>query len=285
MNVQVKEPGQIARILPYAADDVFSQIADKFDRHPLSIWSLLGQRLVKLAQLRPGQHVLDIGSGTGAVAMPAANAVYPGGSVLGIDISQRMVDVATRRAREAGSPRLRFFHANASTYITARRLDVILGGFSLFFLEDMRASLERFRDWMSADATWAFSFWSQQPFAPLGEMLLEDLTAELPELAGDIATFAQRITHQETLAPLFSGLGGRVSISSELYHYPVGTVQQWWALATHTGLRGFIERIHPQRLEAFIQNHFRRINERFGANTFLTVELPMSVAIVRFGKG
>jgi SAM-dependent methyltransferase len=55
-------------------------------------------RLVELAGLRPGAAVLDVGCGQGEPALAAAEAVEPGGRVLGIDLSPRMVAAARRRA-------------------------------------------------------------------------------------------------------------------------------------------------------------------------------------------
>ncbi|MHA6205949.1 class I SAM-dependent methyltransferase [Dyella soli] len=271
-------------MIPDSADALFSRMADQFDRHPLSFWSLLGQRLVELTGLKPGQHVLDIGSGTGAVAIPAAQAVYPGGSVLGIDIAKRMVDVAGRRARDAGAHRLSFHHADAITFATRRRLDAILGGFSLFFIEDMPAALERFRDWMKPTSSWSFSFWSRQPFAPLGDMLLEDLGALLPGLAADMAAIRHRVADQTTLTNLFADFGGQVSLVSELHHFPVGTIDLWWDLVMHSDMRGLIERIDPMQRERLKRRHFHRVEERFGKNTFLTVELPVRFVIVKFSR-
>jgi SAM-dependent methyltransferase len=56
--------------------------------------------VVSRAALRPGEHVLDLGAGTGTVAAKAAVAVGATGSVLAIDPSAAMVALARRRARE-----------------------------------------------------------------------------------------------------------------------------------------------------------------------------------------
>ncbi len=56
------------------------------------------QALLAMAALRPGEQVLDVACGTGLVSFDAAQAVQPGGRVLGIDLSDRMVDAARRRA-------------------------------------------------------------------------------------------------------------------------------------------------------------------------------------------
>src|SRR5439155_21968064 len=55
--------------------------------------------LLRSLELRPRMRVLDVGSGLGEPALTIARWIEPGGSVLGLDISPSMIDVARRRAR------------------------------------------------------------------------------------------------------------------------------------------------------------------------------------------
>jgi ubiquinone/menaquinone biosynthesis C-methylase UbiE len=66
------------------------------------------ERLLHDAGLREGMRVLDLGSGTGDVSMLAADVVGPSGSVVGIDRNQRAVELAQRRASDAGYSRVAF---------------------------------------------------------------------------------------------------------------------------------------------------------------------------------
>jgi ubiquinone/menaquinone biosynthesis C-methylase UbiE len=72
---------------------------------------LLGRRGKRLRvmfaddlQLQPGARVLDVGCGTGRLAMMFAERVAPGGSVDGIDAAVEMIKRAQGRARKRGVP-------------------------------------------------------------------------------------------------------------------------------------------------------------------------------------
>lgn len=59
-------------------------------------------RLLELAQLVPGEKVMDVACGTGIVSLAAARAVGPSGSVLGTDLSGEMVEHARAAAASSG---------------------------------------------------------------------------------------------------------------------------------------------------------------------------------------
>ena len=65
------------------------------------------QRVRTLLDLHPGQQVLDAGTGTGEDAQEMAKLVAPGGLVVGLDVSQIMIDEAKRRVQDPSLP-LRF---------------------------------------------------------------------------------------------------------------------------------------------------------------------------------
>jgi ubiquinone/menaquinone biosynthesis C-methylase UbiE len=62
----------------------------------------LRERILRLARLQPGEAVLDIGCGTGTLAILAKRQVGAGGAVTGVDASPEMIARARAKARRAG---------------------------------------------------------------------------------------------------------------------------------------------------------------------------------------
>jgi ubiquinone/menaquinone biosynthesis C-methylase UbiE len=58
-------------------------------------------RLIEQAEIRAGQHVLDVGCGTGTLAVMVKRA-QPGAEVAGLDADPRMLNVARAKAVKAG---------------------------------------------------------------------------------------------------------------------------------------------------------------------------------------
>ncbi len=69
--------------------------------------------LLEMADLRPGERVLDIACGTGLVSIPAARAVGPDGELVGTDISDGMVAAARQAVADAGLANVRFERMDA----------------------------------------------------------------------------------------------------------------------------------------------------------------------------
>ena len=60
-------------------------------------------RAVELAAVGPGARVLDVATGTGDLAFALAEAVAPGGEILATDFSEKMLEIARRKALARGT--------------------------------------------------------------------------------------------------------------------------------------------------------------------------------------
>src|SRR5689334_10301643 len=65
-------------------------------------WAEATQQMLEAAEMKPGDHVLDIAAGTGDQSLLAARLVGPGGSILAADISADMLNIAARVFQQEG---------------------------------------------------------------------------------------------------------------------------------------------------------------------------------------
>lgn len=74
---------------------------------------VLSDHLIALAEIEPGQRVLDIATGIGEPAVTAARRVGPGGRVVAIDQSPHMLAIARERAEATGLQNIQFIELDA----------------------------------------------------------------------------------------------------------------------------------------------------------------------------
>jgi ubiquinone/menaquinone biosynthesis C-methylase UbiE len=103
-------------------------VAEAWDRWTptLRVWlDPLTETMLDLANLRPGDHVLDVAAGAGEPGLTAAERVGPRGFVLATDLSAQILSFAERAAHTRG---LRNF---ATRVMDAEQLDLADGSFNV----------------------------------------------------------------------------------------------------------------------------------------------------------
>lgn len=100
--------------------------------------------LLRVADLQPGERVLDLACGTGVITRAAAEAVGAAGSVIGLDVAPDMLAVA-RRTPAGGAP-ISWQEADAASVpLPDGSVDVVLCQMGLMFVEDRAAALSEAR--------------------------------------------------------------------------------------------------------------------------------------------
>ena len=94
-------------------------------------------QVITRARLQPGQHVLDLGAGTGAVALRAAPAVAPDGRVVAVDLSAEMLELARVQAAQAGHTDIIFKQGRAEEIPAEdQAFDMVLASLIVMYIID-----------------------------------------------------------------------------------------------------------------------------------------------------
>ena len=137
-----------------AAGETWVKLQDRLDLQ----LEPLGRRAQEALAPRAGERILDIGCGSGQTSLELARAVAPGGTVLGVDISQPMLDVARQRA--AGLSGISFREADATTVpFEAGAFDAAFSRFGVMFFADPVAAFRNIAGALRPGGRLAFVCW------------------------------------------------------------------------------------------------------------------------------
>lgn len=167
------------RVQRYGWDRAASRYAASWEL-PLS-----AARAVLVDRLRPraGERILDVACGTGGLALELAAAVGASGAVLGVDLSQAMVDAATAQAACAGLANVRFERANAqSLSLPEATFDVVTCCFGLMYLPDPEQVLDRMRRLLRPGGRLGLAVWGERrrcAWAPVFSIIDAEVRSEV----------------------------------------------------------------------------------------------------------
>jgi len=131
----------------FSADPSNSQQAEAWDGDEGAFWTAQSQRFddtmaasqgpfLIAAAIRDGEHVLDVGCGTGQLTRDVAR-LTPSGSALGVDLSSQMLALARATAAREGLENVRFHQADAQIYPFERDVfDLVVSRMGSMFFGD-----------------------------------------------------------------------------------------------------------------------------------------------------
>ncbi|KAF1716859.1 methyltransferase [Pseudoxanthomonas yeongjuensis] len=120
------------------------------------------ERFRAALKVDPQDRVLDIGCGAGQSTREAARAAREG-SVVGVDLSEEMLQVARRRSAEEGLRNVAFELADAQDHaFPAAYFDLCISRFGVMFFADPIAAFTNIARAMRADARLVLMVWQGQ---------------------------------------------------------------------------------------------------------------------------
>jgi ubiquinone/menaquinone biosynthesis C-methylase UbiE len=242
---------------------VFETIAAGYDSPATRFSPFCADRLVGFLKPAPGSRVLDVATGTGAVAVPFAQAVGPQGRVHGVDLSAAMLDRAAANIRKMALANVDLHEMDAEKLdFKSNYFHSVVCSYGLFFIPDMRAAL---RDWVRVlrpGGKLAFTCFEESAFQPMLDNFVENLQAFGVELT-EGALGSRRISSLEHCCVLLQS-AGLESVEAEVVQvgYHLGDENDWWEVVQNTAMRGLYEQLPAEQRAAFRDQHLSFVAEQ-----------------------
>lgn len=261
--------------------DLFDALAVAYDNPATRFFPLCADRLVEFVQPQSGTRVLDVATGTGAVAVPLAQAIGPRGRVHAVDISPGMLEQAEANIRKTALANIDLHEMDAERLdFAADHFDAIVCSYGLFFLPDMSAALADWVRVLRPGGRLAFTSFEQTAFQPmLGHYteLLERHGAQLPH--GPFG--ARRIESLDHCRQLLHA-AGLVDTVVEVVQvgYHLRDQYDWWEIIETTAMRTLLQQLPAQRREAFRSEHLAFVADlRTDAGLWLDVQTRFALGV------
>ncbi len=138
-------------------DRVSQLYLDEIDRRFMPIVS----HCVELARLRPGEEVLDLGTGTGAVAVAAGRIVGANGNALGVDVSPEMLRIAEARVSALGLDNVRVVEGRAEQIpADSEAFDALIASLAFMYVIDREAAARECARVLRPDGRFVAAVWA-----------------------------------------------------------------------------------------------------------------------------
>jgi ubiquinone/menaquinone biosynthesis C-methylase UbiE len=224
----------------------YDAAADHYDDEPLGFWKRIGERTVTGLELAAGAKVLDVGCGTGASALPAAQVVGKNGLVLGVDLSSRLLDRARAKAKAADLANVEFRLADMTALkYPDGSFDAVISVFSIFFVPDMEGLVSELWRMVRPGGKLAVTTWGRRIFEPAYSRWLSAVGQERPDLVTAFNPW-DRITDVTSVRRLLRDGGvSDAEVTAEDGFQPLRSAQDWWTIVLGSGLRWAVEQMGP----------------------------------------
>ena len=229
------------------AATTYNAAADHYDDPANSFWARFGRRTIERLDLAPGARVLDVCCGSGASAIPAAEAVGPGGSVLGVDLAENLLELGRAKARQRG---LGQFECRTGDMLDLGlpdgSFDAVVCVFGIFFVPDMEAGARELWRLVRPGGKLAVTTWGDRLLEPMNTVFWNAVREVRPELYKGFNPW-DRISDPAALGSMLAAAGVNAQeIVLEHDTHPLPSPEAWWSVVLGSGYRGTLEQLDAE---------------------------------------
>ena len=243
------------------AATTYNAASDHYDDPANTFWERYGKRTVERLRLKPGARVLDVCCGSGASALPAAEAVGPSGSVVGVDLAESLLQLARTKAKQRGLENVEFRSGDMTNLpFETGSFDVVVCVFGIFFVPDMQLALHELKRVLRTGGTLAITTWGPRLFEPANTVFWNAVREARPDLHKGFNPW-DRISEVEDVRSLLEAAGlSEIEAVAETGFQPVNSPEHWWSMILGSGYRGTVDQLSAADRERVRDANFGFIN-------------------------
>ena len=256
----------------------FDMASDGYDCPSLRFFAQSASWLINTMQLKGNENLLDIATGTGHVAIAAAQELKKG-NVTGIDLSEKMLQRAMAKANERHVRNVTFKRCDLEDMgFDEDTFDAASCAFGLFFLPHMENGLRSISKVLKTGGKFAMTSFRPSLMMPLRGMLMERIKGygvEEPKLSWMLLDSPEKINS------LLKGAGYRdIQIISKQMGYYLKDSLEWRDVLWNSGYRGLVSQLPEGDLQRFMKEHLQEVDgTRNEKGIWLEVEVLFATAI------
>jgi len=243
-----------------AVTQVFNLVSKLYDNPSLRFFPFCAEKMVDYAKIKRDQKVLDIATGTGMVAIAAAQAIGNEGRIQAIDLSESMLEQAQENMNRAGISNIDFHIMDGENLdFENNYFDVITCSYGLFFMPDMSAALKSWLRVLKPGGKIIFSSFAPSAFTPQSDLFMKHLA----EYNINPPTPRWLQLSEEELCKSMLEENGFVDaevIQAQL-GYHLKETKDWWECVQSAGYRGLYEQLPHEHRADFQKKHLTEIEE------------------------
>ncbi len=240
-----------------AIRNTFNIVAEGYDNPSFRFFSVSAEQMVACLNLKGDEHVLDVATGTGIVALQLA-PLLPRGRVTAIDFSEGMLTQARQKAANKAVSNMDFLEMDmqALTFPDCH-FDAVTCAFGIFFVEDMAGQLKHLAEKVKTGGKIILSVFYDDSFMPMIELFCDCIQRYGVEKP--VPSWKRISTKDKCLAVLESASLSDVKIVKKNIGYYLGNPDEWWNVLWNGGFRRYINQLSSPDLVEFRKEHLAEV--------------------------